>query len=70
MDELDKIHEAGVKQDLAENGKDGVIKRELGNYECYYTGDIETCVDALKSYGITEEEIRVVFKQEWSKQTA
>jgi len=70
MDELDKINEAGIKQDLEENGREGIIRRELENHECYYTGDTSACVDRLKDYGITREEIRVVFCEELHKQSA
>lgn len=62
--DLDAIQASGIKQDLAENGKEGVIKRELNNHECYYTMDITDCVDKLKDYGITAEEILAVFKVE------
>lgn len=59
--EINSVHKEGVKRDLEENGKEAIIKRELANYECYYTGEIEDCVDALKDYSITEEEIYEVF---------
>ena len=42
---------------FAENGKEGVIKRELSNHECYYTGDISGCEEAL-------DEIIKVYRQE------
>ena len=64
---LDDVHEAGIKQDLQENTKEGVIKRELGNHECYYTGDIEPAVDCLSSYGITAEEVQKVFSATWAE---
>lgn len=68
MDGIDRIHEEGVKQDIKENGKENIIKRELSNHECYYTGDISDCVDRLDSYGITADEINTVFRAEWAKQ--
>ena len=49
------------KQDLKENGKQKIIWRELANYECQISYDISDAVHALKSYGITEAEI----KKEW-----
>ncbi|ELP5729207.1 hypothetical protein QTV44_002473 [Vibrio vulnificus] len=55
--EYPEIVKKGIEQDLKENGKDGVIRRELFNHECFYTGDIDDCVDALDGYGITREEI-------------
>jgi hypothetical protein len=61
VDGLDKINADGLIQDMTENGKKAIIRRELFNYECFYTGDISDCVDALKQYSIAEEEIREVF---------
>ena len=61
---LKSVHIAGMKQDMEENGKENIIKRELSNHEAYYTYEIEDTVDALKCYGITAEEIRVVFNKE------
>ena len=50
-------------------GIDNLIRYELSNHECYYTGDIEDAVDALASYDITDIElIRKIFAEEWSKQ--
>lgn len=60
--EMNEIYEEGVKQDIAENGLTAIVKRELANYECYYTNDIEDAVDALESYGITHEQVLTVFK--------
>lgn len=60
--EINEIYAEGVKQDIAENGLTAIVKRELANYECYYTNDIEDAVDALESYGITHEQVLTVFK--------
>ena len=60
--ELAKINADAIKQDLAENGKDGIIERELVNHEAYYTGEIEDTVEALEDYGITSEEVLKVFR--------
>lgn len=56
-----------VQKDIAENGKEAIIKRELANYEAYYTGDIEDTCDALRVYGFTEDEINEVFVKESAK---
>lgn len=61
LKELDDIHAKGIKQDIEENGIQSIIKRELGNYECFYTGDIQPAVEALEDYNITLEEIKKVF---------
>lgn len=58
---LKRINQEGIAQDLAENGIQAIIKRELANYECEYTGDIEDCVEALEDYGITRSEILEVY---------
>jgi hypothetical protein len=60
---LETINAQGIAQDLAENGKDGVIERELHNHEAFYVGSIRDTVDALSDYGITREEIRQVYNR-------
>lgn len=62
IEEMNEIYAEGVKQDIAENGLTAIIKRELANYECYYTGDIEDAVDALEDYGVTYEQVLTVFQ--------
>ena len=60
---LSEIYQAGIAADLAENGKEAIIRRELNNYECGYSQDITPCVDALVDYDITEEEIMTQFRE-------
>ena len=62
--ELDEIYTSSIAQDLAENGANAIIIRELNNHEAYYTGDIESTVEALSDYPypITIENILKVFK--------
>jgi len=67
MDALNALYVKSVKQDIAENGIDEIICRELINHECYYTCDIDDCVDALKGYAITREQIRSVYNKEKHK---
>ena len=67
---VDKVVAECISQDLADNGREGVILRELGNHECYYTGDISDCVDALEDYGINRNEIAGVFSANWETETA
>lgn len=52
------IVKAGISQDLAENGKKGVIHRELANHEYCITWDISDTVSKLSDYGITAEDIQ------------
>lgn len=44
-----------------------VIKYELANYECYYTGDLTDAVEALKDYSFTVEQISRVYKLKHNK---
>jgi hypothetical protein len=62
--ELNEIYHASIAQDIAENGIDGIISRELGNYECDYTGNIDDAVEALEDYGIIREQVKAIFLQE------
>lgn len=64
MAELEKIYDDAIAQDISENGIDGIISRELGNYECDYTGNIDDAVEALENYGITREQVKAIFLQE------
>lgn len=64
MDTLDKIHADALKQDLEENGIDAIIKRELGNYECYYTGDITDAFEELKQYGTDWNQVMAIYRVE------
>lgn len=54
---LGDIHDAGIAQDIEENGIKGIIHRELANHEAQITNDIEDTFDALEQYGITREAI-------------
>ena len=56
--DLMRIAAEGIKADLAENGRRGVIHRELGNHEYCITHDITDVVEKLSGYPITEKEIR------------
>lgn len=47
----------GIAEDIRANGKDAIIRRELYNYECFYTGDIDDCVDAVECYGFTRADV-------------
>ena len=56
-------------QNLKEKaGIDNVIRYELINHECYYTGTIEDAAQALASHDITDRElIQKIFSEEWPK---
>jgi hypothetical protein len=62
-DGLETINAQGIAQDLAENGKDAIIERELHNHEAFYVGSVRDTLGALEGYGITREEIVRVYKR-------
>jgi len=64
IEKLDSIYKEAIAQDLKENGKKGIIKRELHNHEAFYTYSIEDTVDKVKPYGFTTEDINKVFQAE------
>ena len=53
-----------VQEDLEENGKEAIIKRELMNHECFYTNDVEDAMRILKLYDCTLEEVKKTFYEE------
>lgn len=61
VERLDQIHKDGIKQDIADNGKEAIIRRELFNHECFYTHDITDCVEKLKDYGYSHDDIFQVY---------
>jgi hypothetical protein len=64
VDRLIAIGEEGRKMDLQENGKEAIIKRELYNHECFYTGQPEDIYEDMKCYGFTEQDVRAVYVKE------
>ncbi len=62
MTELDAIYKESIQQDIAENGLNAIIRRELNNHEAYYTNDIESTVSALSEYPVTVDDILAVFR--------
>lgn len=62
LDELDTIYKESIAQDIAENGLRDIIIRELNNHEAYYTGDIESTVEALADYPVTVDDIQKVYR--------
>lgn len=58
------IYKESIQEDLKENEKIKIIKRELSNYECYYTGDITDVIEKLEDYNISKAEIIKVFNKE------
>jgi hypothetical protein len=68
IETLHKIHKKAIKEDLKDNGIEGVIQRELENYEVYYTNDLDTVTEALKDYPeITQKDIIKVYQRKWNE---
>lgn len=62
IDGLSNINKECIELDIAENGIDGIIRRELFNHECFYTGDIDSCIDKLQDYPISPEAIQAAYR--------
>lgn len=65
---LNNIVAEGIQQDIAENGIENIIRRELNNYECLYTGRYKDAAAALVDYGITEDQVLAVFDRMYDEQ--
>lgn len=50
-----------IAQDIAENGKEAIIRRELFNHECFLDGEIARAIDALEMYKFPKEEIIAMY---------
>ena len=61
MKGLECIHDKAIEEDINDNGIDAIIRRELNNHECDYTGDYEPVLEVLDPYGISEQQIIEVF---------
>jgi len=62
---LREVQAAGIKADIAENGINAIIKRELYNHEAFYTGEIEDTIDALEDYDVTREQVMAIYRAEY-----
>jgi len=63
LKELETIYKESIAQDIAENGIENCIKRELNNHEAYYTRDTESTAEALSDYpNATAENIGKIFR--------
>ncbi|MFY2508853.1 DUF7659 family protein [Vibrio pectenicida] len=58
---LEQINKEAVSAFLKDHDKESIILDSLRNYECFYTGDISDCVDEMKGFNITEQEVMEVF---------
>ena len=62
-----KIYKDSIDQDLKENGKNGVILRELLNHEAFYTNDLQDTIIKLEDYPIKEDEISHIYQKNYGK---
>lgn len=65
---LQDLSETLVRQDIAENGIDNIILRELYNHEAFYTGEIEDTYSAIAHYDITLEQVYEVYRDNFHLQ--
>lgn len=61
QDKMNKVYRECRILDIKENGVEGIIRRELENFECFYTYDISDAVERLAPYGITEKQVKAHF---------
>lgn len=62
----EEIAKSGIEQDLKDNGREGVLERELGNYEIGLSYDgynDPNFRDGIAGYDFTEEEIKAAFNK-------
>jgi hypothetical protein len=59
---LESNHAQGIAADIAENGIEAIIQRELGNHEAQITGDLDDTMRALEGYGVTEAQVKEGYK--------
>ena len=58
---LDSLSDEKTQYELSNNSLKTIIWDSLANYECQISGDYREACEALKPYGITEDQI----KTEW-----
>lgn len=61
---LETIYREAIAQDIAENGDEAIIKRELYNHESFYDWDFSRAMEVLKPYKFPKEVIQKVIAQE------
>lgn len=66
LKELSNILQEGMEQDLVDNGRENIIRRELIGHECYLTADLSGVLSLLSEYGITESEVLEIYSLEKS----
>ena len=67
LQQLDENYKQAIQKDLEENGIEKIIKRDLNNYECYYSGDWMQVYNP--DYGMTSEQVEKIYLEELPQQT-
>lgn len=52
-----------IMLDKLDNGMYKIIRRELFNYECFYTYEIDEAIAAVEPYGYTQADVLEVFNK-------
>lgn len=60
-EQLSDSYNFKIQWELSNNTLKDIIWDSLANYECQISGDYSDAIEALKAYGITEDDI----KKEW-----
>ena len=60
---FDAIQTDAIKRIKEKYSVEYIVEYELGNHECYCTGDIEPAVDALDSYNIQRDTIKRIYSE-------
>ena len=61
MKSLDSLSDEKIQWELSNNSLKAIIWDSLANYECQISGNYSDAIEALKVYGITEDQL----KTEW-----
>ena len=68
LDELENIYKSCIQQDIADNGMEAIITRELHNHEFGYTFDFTDTIEKLQDYPCSIQDIKLVAnKIDWSE---
>lgn len=61
------IERMAIELDIAENGKEAIILRELNNYYCFYSSTIEDAVMEVKPYGYSQQDVEDVYNKNYTQ---
>ena len=69
-DRLDKNYEIALAKLKKDHSDVAIIKYELANYECYYSGDPFDAVRVLVQRGYSEQQIKKIYETENERRNA